>query len=140
MKTFKKAVLSLFSLSIFAISLYAFSAQAASYSFNIHTQVTGSTTHSFNNASTRTTVTAGSYLQSTGTTPTSSPLNYRVRLENTRWVGGTSYNTSSITANNRSYTRSFGTIDSGNYRINVALVKGTTSFVGYAIGSGSISQ
>lgn len=135
MKKSKK--LSLLLIGLFTIALLfpiAVGAYSKSYTFEIAHKVDGKTKYTLANKSTSTTAKGQTY-NSAGTVHSTKSA-FAVDL-NGSWF--TRYMTSDITANNRSYTRSFGTVKSGDYTMSVRkTVKG--DYADYIKGSGTLNQ
>jgi hypothetical protein len=126
----KKMVLSSLLVSSLALPSIA-AAYSGSYSFDIRSSVTGSTEHSLKAAIAKTTVKANTY-NSSGSVQ-SSKSDYQVNIS--KFLKA--YAVSGIPANGSSYTKSFGTISSGDYVVSVFKSDST----GYSIkGSGTINQ
>ncbi|MCD8501401.1 MAG: hypothetical protein LRY71_06535 [Bacillaceae bacterium] len=115
------------------------SSYSGNYSFNIIWEVVGSYSHNLANKRTTTTVTADTYTRAGDITRTKDT--YRVFLQGKGWRAD-SGSTTLITADGGQYTRSFGTLDGGTYRVVVRKVSGTgDSFDARSVrGSGTINQ
>lgn len=109
----------------------AVSAYSKSYSFDIHSSVTGSTDHDLSAKATSTTAKGNTYDASH--TVQSSKSSYTVGIQKLLKA----YITNSIPADGSSYTKSLGTISSGTYNVYINK-KSSTGY--YVKGSGTINQ
>lgn len=114
-------------------SASVFAAYSGSYSFDIGYEVKGTSEHSLENKNTSTTVKAESY-----------HLDYSVSSKKDDFTVSifrglfTSYSVSDLLANNKTQTKSFGTVNAHNdYRIRVTK-NGGEAF--YIVGNGTINQ
>ncbi|MET3574239.1 hypothetical protein ACFFIY_12210 [Bhargavaea ullalensis] len=107
------------------------SAYSGTYSFDIHSSVQGTKVHSLAQKKTTTKLTANSY-DSNGNI---SSTKYKYSVSLVKFLKSYSV---SATANGYSTTKDFGTVNAGDYKVNV--LKNTGTIYNRVKGSGTINQ